>query len=276
MTLVGRPTQLLAVLALLASACGTGEDGDAAADAGVVRDAGVADSGVARDGGPPPRCTMSHDVACRAESIDDLGLFDSPSGGRIAEEGLGGDFLSHVDARAGGSQPNSAYVYARFTDVGLEKVEITDYEAFDSTAWDVAFRRFVIRVNSGVAGPSCVAAARTAPSVDYDTLTSAPDGLQYREEQYYSVDTCDLVTDGTPIGAPATALASFWRFDMCVQMTGNVYVIALADGRYVKFQVVGYYAPDRQIECDETGSVGQPSGSGNVRVRWAWIDPPAS
>jgi hypothetical protein len=63
-------------------------------------------------------------------------------------------------------------------------------------------------------------------------------------------------------------------YPMCVQMTHNVYVIALKEPkeRHVKLEVLSYYTPDKQKICDETGQVPMPSGAGNMRIRWAFID----
>ena len=34
-----------------------------------------------------------------------------------------------------------------------------------------------------------------------------------------------LVPDGSGLGSPGTALQSFWKYTMCLQMSGNVYVL---------------------------------------------------
>ena len=46
----------------------------------------------------------------------------------------------------------------------------------------------------------------------------------------------------------------------------------LPDGRHVKLQIVAYYALANQRVCDETGKVPMPSGAGNMRLRWAFLD----
>jgi hypothetical protein len=164
-------------------------------------------------------------------------------------------------------------VYVRFTDDGLEKVEVSDVDAFESGAWDLAARRFVIRVNSGVGGPSCVRVARTAPGTEFDTLTEVPEGLDYRTEAYYSPDDCTIVSDGSGIGAPGTALGSYWTYRGCVEMTGNVYIVQVADGRSVKLEVESYYSPEVQDYCDANGQLPDgPSGSGSLQIRWAFLD----
>lgn len=243
----------------------------------VVDDAGTTpetDAGLppGDSGAPPVDSGAAREVACVDESISQLMLFDDVSSGAITEESAeSGTFVHHVDATAGGRAPTESYVYARFTDAGLEKVEIDDESAFESNDWHIALRRFVIRVNGGVSGPGAVTAARTAPDTAFETLDAVPDGLMYREEAYFT-DTCEYVSDGSGIGSPATALASFWTYAGCVAMTGNVYVVALPSGRHVKLQVLSYYSPDVQTTCDESSTISSPSGAGNLRIQWAFLD----
>jgi hypothetical protein len=239
-------------------------------------DAGGSDAATTSDAGPPDgggmACTPV-DPSCQDQSISMLDFFDTVSPAAITEEGTtAGEFLTMVDATAGGMTPSQSYVYARFTDAGLEKVEISDEDALLSTEWDIAFRRFIIRLNSGVSGPSCVHAARTAPSTTFDGLTSVPEGLTYRTEEYFTDGSCDLVPDGSGLGSPATALSSYWTYPGCVSMTHNVYVVQPASGRHVKLEVVGYYPAANQEMCDTTGSVPIPSGGGQIRIRWAFMD----
>jgi hypothetical protein len=138
--------------------------------------------------------------------------------------------------------------------------------------WDIAFRRYVFRVNSGVAGPSCVQAGRTAPATTFDGLTTVPAALTYHTESYLTA-TCEIVPDGAGLGSPSTALSTFWSYPGCVSMTNNVYVLALRDGRRVKLQVLSYYTPENQAACEATGATSTtPSGAGSVRVRWSFLD----
>jgi hypothetical protein len=94
--------------------------------------------------------------------------------------------------------------------------------------------------------------------------------LSYRSEAYFT-DTCEYVAD-TGVGSPVTALSSFWEYSSCLKMTNNVYVLALASGRHVKLQVLSYYPPDNQQRCQDTGAISQPSGAGQLRIRWAFLD----
>jgi hypothetical protein len=272
--------------ALVVAACGD-DDAPPPPDAGPA-DLGPADASPALDATAAMLCE-AREVRCQEASVAELRLFEEPApGGLITEEGtVDGEFLTHVDATArpmGGTVPTTSYVYARFTDAGLEQVAVGDEAAFESLDWDIALRRFVIRLNSGVSGPSCVVGARVPPiggaPPTFEAVTRVPEGLSFFEEAYFTETapgSCVLVNDGSGLpGAPDTVLAGYWRYGSvgCLQMTGNVYVIALRNGRYVKLEVVGYYSPANQARCQMDMAPEMPSGAGNVRLRWAFIDGP--
>lgn len=232
------------------------------------------------DGGDPAGTNTTpaaeadlHEVPCTDQSVSQLMLFEDPSPAEISNQSSDGVFESLIDATAGGMQAKQSFVYARFTPTGLTKVAVGDEDAFNSGEWHIALRRYIIRLNSGVSGPSAVLGARTRPDTTFDDLSVPPPSseIPYREEQYYS-ETCDFMPDGSGIGGPQTALSSFWKYQECVQMTGNVFVVALPDGGHVKLQVLAYYTTDNQRVCDETGKVPLPSGAGNVRIRWAFLE----
>jgi hypothetical protein len=65
-------------------------------------------------------------------------------------------------------------------------------------------------------------------------------------------------------------LQNWWQYPgTCVATTGNVYVLALADGRHVKLVVDQYYASGQQT-CNDTGSGG--TGGGAIEARFAFVD----
>lgn len=288
---LARSHRLLPVLlGLVGAGCepGAGDDpnptGDAATDVVVVADArvpsdapavvdaGAVDALAADVQGGGERCAATA-VRCTDQQVMQLRLFETVNPAPITEEGNeGGVFRSLVDARAGGAMATQSFVYARFTESGLQKVDLSDEAAFGSMDWDIAIRRYVVRINSGVGGPSCVTAARTAPGTDFAALTRAPGGAEYRTEGYFT-DRCELVSVGSGVGAPGTALSSFWSYRSCVEMSGNVFVVRLRDGRAVKVQVSSYYDPAAQETCNATGMVPTPNGAGNIRLRWSFLAP---
>lgn len=214
-----------------------------------------------------------HEVACTDESVTNLALFDGePSDAEVINDPEDEGFLTEVDTTGGDLSPTESFVYMKFTDEGLKLVEINDEEAFESVDWDIAARRFVLRLNSGVSGPGWVKAGRTAPQTKFENVDEVPKALELRAEEYFSED-CTIRTDGG-IGSPTTVLSGFWSYMACVEMTHNVYVIQLdrPEKRHVKLEVMSYYPADRQKICDETGRVPTPSGAGHMTLRWAFID----
>lgn len=253
-------TRLHALLILTLVGCGSTP---VPADAPTTNDDVGSDAGAA---------CVAHVPACSDEQIAMLMLQDTPSGGAITEEGTtAGEFSTHVDATAGGFGGSLGYTYARFTDTGLEAVTLDDEAALDSTEWDIAFRRFILRLNSGVSGPGCVTGGRTSAGTTFDTLTSVPTDVEYFEEEYFAGATCEFIVDPTGMG-PQTVLSSYFTYATCLAMTGNVYVIQLGNGRHVKLEVLSYYDPAAQMECETSGTTPTPSGSGNIRIRWAFLD----
>lgn len=241
-------------------------------DSGTAPDTGGTADDAGTDAPVAPSC-VAHEAACQDESIGMLMLQSTASAALITEEGTtAGEFTTHVDATAGGfGAPPQSYVYARFTETGLEVVRIDDEAALESSDWDIAFRRFVMRLNSGVSGPGCVEGGRTGPGATFESVTSVPDDVEFFAEEYFSGDSCEFIADATGMG-PQTVLSSYFAYASCLSMTDNVYIVALGDGRHVKLQVLSYYAPDVQETCNTTGAVGGTTGSGNMRIRWAFLD----
>lgn len=238
---------------------------------------GAGGSGGAGGGGgsgPVAKCTEPATVACSDAVILQMNFKSDVTPGLIGSMPDGSGWISTIDATAGGafaSQPNS-YTYGKFTDKGLEKVAISDEDSIDSMAWDIAFRRYVVRINSGNSGPSCVEAARLPGKPKYEDVTSVDTGLTFHTDDYFT-KSCEIIPDGSGLmGSPATALSAYWTYPGCVQMTDNVFVVALADGRNIKLQVTDYYKPSVQEECDTKGSVPmQGTGSANFIMRWAFL-----
>lgn len=229
-------------------------------------------SGGSGGGSAGPKC--SEEVPCSDQVIQQLDLQPTVAPGLIANQPDGSGWMTQVDGTAGGfgAQPPHAYVYGRFTDTGLEKVNISDEDALDSKDWDIAFRRFIVRLNSGNSGPACVVAAPIPGAPAYDDVAAVPDNLpQYRADEYFT-EGCTLIDDGSGLGSPATALASYWEYPGCVAMTNNVFIVQTNEGKRLKLTVTDYYTPDIQDQCDTTGSVPMSgSGAANFRLRWAFL-----
>ncbi|MFH1809822.1 MAG: HmuY family protein [Pseudomonadota bacterium] len=207
---------------------------------------------------------------CEDEMIQQLSLHTTVATGEVTSSEASGVFTAVIDASAGGSQGSTNYpfVYVKFTDSGAIKVAIDDETALASQDWDIAVRRYILRLNGGDSGPSCVAAAET--SAQFDAVTTAPGESAFALEDFYTA-SCDYVTDTRFAGfdGPDTLLKEFWSMNgMCLATSGITYVLRLADGRHLKLVVDAYYRTG-QDGCNTSGTAG--SQSGVLTLRWAWL-----
>lgn len=279
---------VLFVAPVVFTSCGATRAVDAGAVDGDRTDGDRTDVDAGADAGlRGPRCTATA-LLCRDQASLDLRYRTVISDGEVAEEGPTPGATTYIDARAGGSSTPQSYTYVAFGDANLSKVALTDEQALDSLDWDLAFRRFVIRVNSGNSGPSCVEVADLGSATIFDSVSGVPSGVVFRSDLYYGdapdagttadggVNACVLQYDSGGINGPNTALATFWAYPVsCVQTTGNVYILRLRDGRHVKLQVLSYYHPTAQAVCNDAGTVDPATaGSASFRIRWAFIPAP--
>ncbi len=212
-------------------------------------------------------CTEPAEVACIDQIILDLALHDDKvSDGEVATTTDGDDFVTTADASAGGynDAANNPWVYIKFSESGASRVDIDDETALESMDWDMALRRYIVRLNGGSSGPSCVGAATFREST-YDDLTEIPAGLSYVTDDYYT-DDCTLINDSSGLpGSPQVVLGGWWEYPNCVATTGYPHLIQLADGHVIKLVIESYYASD-QDDCNNSGVSG--SDSGNYTLRW--------
>jgi hypothetical protein len=219
-------------------------------------------------------CTEATPIACTDQIILDLSLHDD----KVADDAdvttttEGDDFVTAVDATAGGynNASNNPWVYVKFTETGAVRVDIDDETALESMDWDMALRRFIIRLNGGDSGPSCVGAATLFEGTyeDVDESDAFIDAIDFAVDDYYT-DDCTLVNDSSGLpGSPQVAMGGWWTYESCVQTSGRPQLLQLADGHVLKLVVEQYYAVDQDV-CNETGSGGDESG--NIVMRWKMI-----
>jgi HmuY protein len=219
---------------------------------------------------PGPMCMATTPIACEDQVVQQMDLKNNVAPGLVTDAPDGEGFRSTIDATAGGFMYTDSYVYAKFTDKGLVKVDLTDEDSLTSMDWDIAFRRFVVRINSGNSGPSCVKVAQLT-GTSYEGVMSAPASTSFRGDEYFS-ESCTLFTEDSGLGSPATALHGFWDYPKsCVQMSGDVYVLQKADGSMVKLTITDYYEPTAQEQCNTTGAVPMGTPGAMIRMRWALL-----
>jgi hypothetical protein len=216
-------------------------------------------------------CSEPAEISCVDDLILDLSLHDDKiSDGLVSTSADGADFISSIDATAGGynQASNNPWLYVRFTDEGVEKLELDDEEALESMEWDMAFHRFNIRINGGASGPSCVGAV-TFLEQSYSDLTEVPEGLSYQSDSFYTGD-CTMISDSSGLpNSPQLALGAWWTYPGCVATTGYPHLIQTAEGRLLKLVVEQYYAEDQDV-CNSDGAPG--SNGGNIQIRWQMMN----
>lgn len=256
----------LTCLFLAWTACSGGEKNDDTGTPG--------DTGETGDTGTPTDAVCTDPVAptCIDDMILDFSLQDNKtSDGAVVDTPDGADFVTTIDASAGGynNADKNAWTYVTFSADGAVRVDIDDESALESMDWDLAFKRFIIRVNSGDSGPSCVGASTEAGTA-YADLTAVPGGTTYAQDDFYK-DTCELRDDGSGLpGSPPVAIHDWWAYpDRCLQMTGTPFLVQKADGHIFKMVIEAYYGED-QAECDDTGST--TADGGFMIMRWQMLN----
>lgn len=255
-------------VAIAVTGCGDNDGANGGAGDG-GGDGGDTDAGTGE-----PICTEETPPQCVDEMILDLSLHDDlVSDDEVSTDEDGDDFVTTVDATAGGfgNETEHPWVYVKFDADGASRVDIDDETALESMDWDLAARRFILRLNGGDSGPSCVAAASFLEST-YDDLTEVPDGVEFNVDDYYTSD-CTIVNDSSGLpGSPQVALAPWWEYPGCVATTDVPQVIRLADGRTLKIRVDSYYEDsDDQETCNDTGEAADNAVSGVYTLRWKFL-----
>jgi hypothetical protein len=217
---------------------------------------GSDDSGAPPDTGSEPVLEVCDPVAptCIDDMILDLSLHDDKTNNGAVETSTDGDdFVTTADAYAGGSSnaSNRAWVYFRFDEDGATKIETDDESALERTDWHVAVRRFIVRLNSGDSGPSCVAASEQRGT--YEDLTAVPDDARFRTEDFYD-DSCTLQEDDSGLpGSPEVALGAWWTYGSTLEPTLVPFLVQVEDGRVLKLVIEEY-------------------DDGFYTMRWRWLE----
>ena len=243
----------LAGLSCLSAGC-TGEvvpDPGMSRDASAVLDGGLSlDASGASDGGADlsPRCELPYDQ----RAIDQVAM------GAVTVSPQPGDpttFTAQVDATAGGSANYGKNPFIYLDLIGGKKVAITDVQAVQSGDWDIAFKRWQIKLNGGSSGPGMVGAVIVADK-DLAEVTTAPTD-PYVSDDYFDAQ-CMVKLD--PIDGLQTVLSDWYDYDtgtMHLVPRKEVIVLTRRDHKgHIKVQLTAYYK----------GTV-----SGNFELSWSLL-----
>lgn len=188
--------------------------------------------------------------ACAEDLSQRLGPDAGPSvNGPITVEDLGGGVhRARVDAKG-----EVEWIY-----VSLAQGEpVPAEQADDPAAWDIAFRRFNMKLNGGASGGG-EAAVIPLLATDFDDLVKVPAGTWLTDEP-------DADADGVPEYVMSIGDNRWYDYEVTTHVLtpkDMVYVVKGATGSYYKLQMLEYY--------DMAGTAGYPA------FRWAPVDGPAA
>jgi hypothetical protein len=180
--------------------------------------------------------------ACSAVLKQLLSLVDEVSSSRVAILSEAGDErILFVDASAGGADAKDENPWLYLALATGRAVALTDPQAFDSTAWDLAFKRNLIRTNSGDSGPGEGGAIRIA--LGWDQVDRATLGSKSLPSEDWFGEDCELELGDT--GDIVTTFNAWDEYDEATHVltpADVVYVIAGADGALYKLAILDYYS----------------------------------
>ena len=163
-----------------------------------------------------------------------------------------GDFLTVIDATAGGVFTTEPHDFTYFSFEDQDVVALTDAEAAESAEWHIAFKRSEIRLNGGISGPGNV--------TGFD-LMGAEDVVA--EEAFDAITAMDIPTaDAFIADGPAYAIGEWYSYDSAshrLAVTGHAYELRTANGQFAKFVVDGMEGASR-------------ADAGRITFRWVVAD----
>lgn len=202
------------------------------------------DLSVVADMSAPPDLSMTPDLLpARCELPYDVRAIDKVAAGAVSIMPSTTDpaiYLAEVDAVAGGSMKFSENPFVYLDLIERKKVEITDVQADLSKAWDIALKRWQIKINSGDSGPGGVTVSRVA-NKSLSEVTEAPTGT-YNADTYFD-KKCMFQFD--PIGGIGTVLSDWYEYESGTSRLvpkKEVWVLKRRDGKgHIKVQLTSYY-----------------------------------
>jgi hypothetical protein len=240
-------------LALLVGCSSTPLDdkpGAAGADSGGTNGSG---------GGGKPSTTPR---PCSGALRQSLSLVDEVSDAAVKTLSEAGDErVLYVDASVGGLDRQDTRPWVYLSLATGQAVPVTHLEAFDSTAWDLAFKRAVVRTNGGDSGPGNGGAIRIA--LAWDDVDVATLGTKTLPVEQWFDEQCAIRTDAT--NNLVTTFSDWSQYDEATHVLSPadaVYITAAADGTLYKVAILDYYST-------ATGAHGAATASGHYKLRVA-------
>lgn len=204
--------------------------------------------------------STSGGTGCTQARLDALGPIDEVTDGVVSVlSDTGGVATLFVDATAGGinQQANNPWVYVSLG--GKARVDVTDVSADASTAWDIAFKRPILRANNGDGGPVGQGGSFLVDK-PFDMVTGADLQAATLEAEVWFDQDCVLYTD--PTGAIRTSFDGWYAYeDMVVTPAPGTWIVQSGDGmHFYKIAFESYYS---------TPQGGEAAAGGRYRFRVA-------
>jgi hypothetical protein len=243
-----RHTAIIIAAGLLFVAAACSDDDSTDPDSAVTKDAKVgADSKVTPDLGGLP--DLPQKDPCDSEWRDAISPQKTSSTGVVTTTETAGIYKTVADASAGGmtGASKNPFVYLSLTDG--KRVDLDDFAAKKSTAWDLAIRRTVIRINGGDSGAGKGALAILSGKKLAD-VTAAPAASAFATDDFLDA-SCKVKRN--PINNIWTAICGssglWYQYSSgghTVTPPQAVYVIRTAKGDHVKLVIDSYYNSSNQ------------------------------
>jgi len=196
--------------------------------------------------------------ACSSALRQSLSLVDKVSTSTVSVlDETGDERTLYIDATAGGinGQDSNPWVYVSLA-TG-QAVALTDLDALDSTAWDLAFKRFIVRTNSGDSGPGQGGAIRIA--LPWDKVDASTLGKQMLPSESWFDADCNLKVDSNmELVTTFSGWSMYNEATHVLNAADVVFITAGADGSLYKVGILDYYSTPKGLH----GTI-----AGNYKVR---------
>jgi hypothetical protein len=198
--------------------------------------------------------------ACSAALRQSLSLVDEVSTAAVKTlSEANGERTLYIDASVGGLEGQDTHPWVYIALATGTAVAVTDLEALSSQAWDLAFKRSVVRTNSGDSGPGKGGAIRIG--LPWDTVDKTTLGKKTLPVESWFDDDCMLTLDDA-----LNLITTFSGWSMYNETEhvlsaapDVVFITGAADGTLYKVAVLDYYSTP-------TGTHGTVSGRYKVRI----------
>ena len=217
-----------------------------------------ADSGkITPDLGLPP--DLGQKDPCQSEWRDAISAQTTTSTGSVTTTS-GTTNTTKVDATAGGMSAAhlNPFIYISFKDGS--RVDLDDFAAKKSTAWDLALKRTVIRVNGGDSGAGKGAVAIISGKT-LDQVTAVPAASSFETDDFLNA-SCTIKRNAinniwTAFGGSSGLWYDYSSGSHAVKPKAATYVLRRAGGEHVKLVIDSFYNSSNE--------------GGHFTIRWSVI-----